>query len=141
MEYKNDKPKLTRIETPGTYGVRVCKIRDDDVSTTQAGAPKIKVLLVTKDSQKITETFFGSTDGALRRVAAFVGVACQQKGLGLPPRDSDGLRAYLDKAAGRWLKVDVVQEEVTFSSGEKKMLCKVTKYHPLVEVKDSAPPF
>ena len=140
MEH-NEKPKLVRISTPGTYAVRVCRVRDEDISTTQAGAPKIKVLMVTKDSQKITDTFFGSTDGALKRAAAFVSTATQQKGLGLPGREADALRAFLDKAAGKWLKVEVIQEEVTFSSGEQKQLCKVTKFHPLVEIQDSAPPF
>lgn len=140
MEH-NEKPKLVRISNPGTYAVRVCRVRDEDISTTQAGAPKIKVLMVTKDSQKITDTFFGSTDGALKRAAAFVSTATQQKGLGLPGRDADGLRAFLDKAAGKWLKVEVIQEEVTFNSGEQKLMCKVTKFHPLVEIQDSAPPF
>jgi hypothetical protein len=30
----------------------------------------------------------------------------------------------------------VVQEEVTFSSGEQKLICKVTKFHPFVNQVD-----
>ena len=124
----NDKPKLTAISSPGDYLVKVCKIRPDDISFTQKGDAKVKVLLTTKDSTKVNDTFFGSTDGALKRAAAFVSTATGKK-VGLPGKSQDELSAFLSQAAGCWLKVTVIQEEVTFSSGEKKLICKVTKFH------------
>ena len=138
MTYPNNnspRPKLTAISSPGEYLVKVCKIRDEDVSFTQKNDAKVKVLLTTKDSQKVNDTFFGSTDGALKRAAAFVGTATGKK-VGLPGRSQDELRAFLSQAEGCWLKVTVVQEEATFSSGEKKMSCKVTKFHPFINQVD-----
>ena len=130
------RPKLTAISSPGEYLVKVCKIRDEDVSFTQKNDAKVKVLLTTKDSTKVNDTFFGSTDGALKRAAAFVGTATGKK-VGLPGKSQDELRAFLGQAEGCWLKVTVVQEEVTFSSGEQKVICKVTKFHPFTNQVDT----
>ena len=116
--------------------MKVCKIRDEDVSFTQKNDAKVKVLLTTKDSTKVNDTFFGSTDGALKRAAAFVGTATGKK-VGLPGKSQDELRAFLSQAEGCWLKVTVVQEEVTFSSGEQKVICKVTKFHPFTNQVDT----
>jgi hypothetical protein len=138
MTYQNNnspRPKLTAISSPGEYLVKVCKIRDEDVSFTQKNDAKVKVLLTTKDSTKVNDTFFGSTDGALKRAAAFVGTATGKK-VGLPGKSQDELRAFLSQAEGYMLKVTVVQEEVTFSSGEQKLICKVTKFHPCVNQVD-----
>ena len=139
MTYQNNnspRPKLTAISSPGEYLVKVCKIRDEDVSFTQKNDAKVKVLLTTKDSTKVNDTFFGSTDGALKRAAAFVGTATGKK-VGLPGKSQDELRAFLGQAEGCWLKVTVVQEEVTFSSGEHKVICKVTKFHPFTNQVDT----
>ena len=140
MSYQNNnnnKPKLTRITQPGDYVVKVCRITDEDVSQTQKGDAKIKVLMVTKDSQKINDTFFASTDGALKRAAAFVSTATGDK-VGLPVRSAEGLRTFLAKAEGKWLKVSVVQEDVTFADGTTKTICKVTKFHPFTSQVDTA---
>lgn len=143
MTYQNNnspRPKLTTISQPGDYLVKVCKIRDEDVSFTQKNDAKVKVLLTTKDSLKVNDTFFGSTDGALKRAAAFVSTATGKK-VGLPGKSQEQLRSFLAQAEGCWLKVTVVQEEVTFSSGEQKVICKVTKFHPFVnQVDPSAEP-
>ena len=41
MTFNNDnRPKLTAIKTPGDYVVKVCRIRDEDISTTQKGDAK-----------------------------------------------------------------------------------------------------
>lgn len=140
MSYQNsnnaNKPKLTPITQPGDYVVQVRRIRDEDVSQTQKGDAKIKVLMTTKDSQKINDTFFASTDGALKRAAAFVATATGQK-VGLPVRSAEGLRTFLAKAEGKWLKVSIVQEDVTFSNGETKTICKVTKFHPFTTQVDT----
>jgi hypothetical protein len=143
MTFNNDnRPKLTAIKTPGDYVVKVCRIRDEDISTTQKGDAKIKVLMTTKDSQKINDTFFASTDGALKRAAAFVGTATGDK-VGLPVRSAEGLKSFLAKAEGKWLKVTVVQEDVTFADGITKTICKVTKFHPFTQQVDTneAPEF
>lgn len=135
MTYQNDntnRPKLTAITIPGDYVVKVCRIRDEDISTTQKGDAKIKVLMTTKDSQKINDTFFASTDGALKRAAAFVGTATGLK-VGLPVRSAEGLKSFLAKAEGSWIKVSVVQEDVTFADGTTKTICKVTKFHPFTQ--------
>lgn len=128
----NPKPKLVAISTAGTYTVRVCKIRDEDVSATQKGDAKIKVLMTTKDGLKINDTFYGSTDGALKRAAAFVNVATGKK-LPLPPREAAGLKAYLDQATGYWITVQIAKEPVTFSNGETKEICKITKFNTAVQ--------
>jgi hypothetical protein len=135
MEF-TPKPKLTAITQPGDYVVIVRRIRDEDVTETQKKDPKIKVLLTTADNQKINETFFGSTPKALGRAQAFVSCATKER-VALPPRDAKGLRDFLSKAEGKMLKVSVVEDEVTFSSGEKKMICKVVRYHPF----DPSPEF
>jgi hypothetical protein len=99
-----NKPKLVTISQPGDYTVRICKIRDEDCTQTQAGAPKIKVLMTTQDGQKINDTFFGSTDGAIRRAYAFVATALNivpdEKGkqpfdstLRLPGKSAEELKA------------------------------------------------
>jgi len=135
MTYQNDnnpKPKLTAITIPGDYVVKVCRIRDEDISTTQKGDAKIKVLMTTKDSQKINDTFFASTDGALKRAAAFVGTATGLK-VGLPVRSAEGLKSFLAKAEGSWIKVSIIQEDVTFADGTTKTICKVTKFHPFTQ--------
>ncbi len=142
MNDNANKPKLVTISQPGEYTVRACKVRPEDCSKTQKGDPKIKVLMVTEDSQKINDTFFGSTEGALKRAAAFVCTATGKK-MGLPPKDEQGLFDYLNKAAGCWLKVTVVQEDVTFADGTTKTICKVTKFHPFTSQVDTteAPDF
>lgn len=136
-DYSN-KPKLVTISQPGDYTVRICKIRDEDCSQTQAGAPKIKVLMTTQDGQKINDTFFGSTDGAIKRAFAFVATATQEKGLKLPGKSAEELRAFLSLAEGKVIKVTVVREDVTFSSGELKTISKVTKFH---SIQQEAPNF
>jgi hypothetical protein len=142
MSHENTpRPKLTAISQPGKYIVRVCKIRAEDISQTQKGDPKIKVLLVTKDNQKVNDTFFGSTDGALKRAAAFVSTATGLRNLGLPGRQAEQLQAFLSKAEGKLLQVEVVQEQVTFSSGETKLICKVTKFFPLPAPEPETPNF
>lgn len=123
-------PKLVSIKEPGDYTVRIRRIRDEDVSQTQKGDPKIKVLLTTADSQKINETFFGSTDGALKRIVAFVSIATGEKNLPTPPKDAESLRKFLAKAEGKFIKVSVIKKEVTFKSGEKQMICSVTRFAP-----------
>jgi hypothetical protein len=128
MEF-TPKPKLTAITQPGDYVVCVRRIRDEDVSHTQNGDPKIKVLLTTSDNQKINETFFGSTDGALQRISAFVGIATKQN-MGKPPRDAEGLRQFLSQAEGKLIKVSVVKKDVTFKSGETRTMCVVTRFMP-----------
>lgn len=142
MSQENNKPKLVTISQPGDYTVRACKLRPEDCSKTQKGDPKIKVLMVTEDSLKINDTFFGSTEGALKRAAAFVSTATGKK-VGLPPRDEQGLFEYLNKAAGSWLKVTVVQEDVTFADGMTRRISKVTKFAPAVRIAPAqeAPPF
>jgi hypothetical protein len=143
MTYNNtNRPKLTAITNPGDYVVKVCRIRDEDISQTQKGDAKIKVLMTTKDSQKINDVFFASTDGALKRAAAFVSTATGQK-VGLPVRSADGLKSFLAKAEGSWLKVTVVKESVTFSDGTTKDICKVTKFHSFTQQVDTteAPEF
>lgn len=138
----NDKPKLVAIKTAGIYTVRVCKIRDEDVTATQKGDPKIKVLMTTKDGQKINDTFYGSTDGALKRASAFVSVATGKR-LPLPPRDAAGLKAYLEQAVGFYISVQVASEMVTFNSGETKEIYKITKFNTAVQAAPAteAPPF
>jgi hypothetical protein len=138
-DYSN-KPKLVTISQPGDYTVRICKIRDEDCSQTQAGAPKIKVLMTTQDGQKINDTFFGSTDGAIKRAYAFVATATQAKDLKLPGKSADELRGFLGLAEGKSIKVTVVREDVTFSSGELKTISKVTKFHKH-SIQQEAPPF
>lgn len=142
MSQDNNKTKLVTISQPGDYTVRVCKLRPEDCSLTQKGDPKIKVLMVTEDSLKINDTFFGSTDGALKRAAAFISTATGKK-LGLPPKTQEGLFEYLNQAAGSWLKVTVVQEDVTFADGTARRISKVTKFHPAVKITPAqeAPPF
>ena len=145
MTYNNqnhNRPKLTAITNPGDYVVKVCRIRDEDISTTQKGDAKIKVLMTTKDSQKINDVFFASTDGALKRAAAFVSTATGQK-VGLPVRSAEGLKSFLSKAEGSWIKVTVVKEDVTFSDGTTKAICKVTKFHAFTQQVDTtdAPEF
>lgn len=142
----NPKPKLVAISTAGTYTVRVCKIRDEDVSATQKGDAKIKVLMTTKDGLKINDTFYGSTDGALKRACAFVSTATGKR-IPLPPKDAAGLKAFLDQATGYWITVQIAKELVTFSSGEAKEICKITKFNTAVQPAASpasapeAPPF
>jgi hypothetical protein len=60
--------------------------------------------------------------------------------VGLPGKSQDELRAFLSQAEGCMLKVTVVQEEVTFSSGEQKVICKVTKFHPFINQVDTTEP-
>ena len=131
-DYTN-KPKLVAITQPGDYTVRIRKIRDEDCTATQKGDPKIKVLMTTQDGQKINDTFYGSTDGAIKRAFAFVATATQEKGLKLPGKTTEELRAFLSLAEGKCIKVTVVQEDVTFSSGEKRTICKVSKFHSIQE--------
>lgn len=142
MTQDANKTKLIPITQPGDYTVRVCKIRPEDCSLTQKGDPKIKVLMTTADSLKINDTFFGSTDGALKRAAAFVSTASGKK-LGLPPKTQQGLLDYLSQATGFWLKVAVVQEDVTFADGTTRTISKVTKFAPAVNTAPAAeaPPF
>jgi hypothetical protein len=142
MSQDTNKTKLVSISQPGDYTVRACKLRPEDCSLTQKGDPKIKVLMVTEDSLKINDTFFGSTDGALKRAAAFVSTATGKK-LGLPPKTQQGLFDYLNQAAGSWLKVTVVQEDVTFADGNTRRISKVTKFSPAVKIAPAqdAPPF
>lgn len=142
MSQDNNKTKLVTISQPGEYTVRVCKLRPEDCSLTQKGDPKIKVLMVTEDSQKINDTFFGSTEGALKRAAAFVSTATGKK-LGLPSKTQEGMFDYLNQAAGSWLKVAVVQEDVTFADGTTRRISKVTKFAPAVKTAPAAeaPPF
>jgi hypothetical protein len=133
MTYDNtNRPKLTAIKTPGDYVVKICRIRDDDISQTQKGDAKIKLLMITNDSQKINDTFFASTDGALKRAAAFVATATGEK-VGLPVRSAEGLRTFLAKSEGKWIKVTVIKENVTFSDGTNKDVYKVTKFHPFIQ--------
>ena len=139
-DYTN-KPKLVTITQPGDYQVRICKIRDEDCTQTQKGDPKIKVLMTTTDSQKINDTFFGSTDGAIKRAYAFVSTATQAKGLKLPGKSADELRTFLALAEGKIIKVTVVREDVTFSSGERKTISKVTKFQSIQQDTPEAPPF
>jgi len=134
----NDKPKLVAIKAAGTYTVRVCKIREEDVTTTQKGDPKIKVLMTTKDGQKINDTFYGSTDGAIKRACAFVSTATGKR-LPLPAKDAVSLKAFLDQAVGFWITVQIAKELVTFSSGEAKEICKITKFNTAVQPTASAP--
>lgn len=137
MTYDNtNRPKLTAIKSPGDYVVKICRIREDDISQTQKGDAKIKLLMITKDSQKINDTFFASTDGALKRAAAFVATATGEK-VGLPVRSAEGLRTFLAKAEGKWIKVTVVKENVTFSDGTNKDVYKVTKFHPFIQQVDT----
>jgi hypothetical protein len=136
-DYSN-KPKLVAISQPGDYTVRICKIRDEDCTQTQAGAPKIKVLMTTTDGKKINDTFFGSTDGAIKRAFAFVATATQEKGMKLPGKTTEELRSFLSLAEGKVIKVTVIQEEVTFNSGEQKTICKVSKFH---SIQQEAPNF
>lgn len=131
MEFNNsNKAKLVTIKEPGDYIVCVRRIRDEDVSATQNGDPKIKVLLTTRDSQKINETFFGSTDKAISRIVAFVAIATKESNLPTPAKDAQSLRSFLSKAEGKLIKVSVVKKEVTFKSGERAEICSVTRYHP-----------
>ena len=142
MDNNPIKPKLVTISQPGEYTVRACKVRAEDCSLTQKGDPKVKVLMVTEDNLKINDTFFGSTEGALKRAAAFVSTATGKK-LGLPPKTQQGLFDYLNQAAGSWLKVMVVQEDVTFADGTARRISKVTKFAPAVKIAPAqeAPPF
>lgn len=142
MENPPNKPKLISISQPGEYTVRACKLRPEDCTLTQKGDPKIKVLMVTDDSLKINDTFFGSSDGALKRAAAFVSIATGKQ-LGLPPKTQEGLFEYLNQAAGSWLKVTVVQEDVTFADGVTRRISKVTKFAPAIKIAPAqeAPPF
>lgn len=139
MNDYNPKPKLVTITQPGDYIVRICKIRDDDCTLTQKGDPKIKVLMTTADGQKINDTFYGSTDGAIKRAFAFVATATQAKELKLPAKDMDSIRGFLALAEGKSIKVTVVREDVTFSSGELKTISKVTKFQK--HIPEEAPPF
>lgn len=138
-DYSN-KPKLVTITQPGDYAVRICKIRDEDCTATQKGDPKIKVLMTTTDGQKINDTFYGSTDGAVKRAYAFVATATQAKELKLPAKDMQSLRGFLALAEGKTIKVTVVREDVTFSSGELKTISKVTKFQKHT-IQQEAPPF
>lgn len=138
-DYTN-KPKLVTITLPGDYIVRICKIRDEDCTDTQKGDPKIKVLMTTQDGQKINDTFYGSTDGAIKRAYAFVATATQAKELKLPAKDKASLRGFLALAEGKSIKVTVVREDVTFSSGELKTISKVTKFQKHT-IQQEAPPF
>lgn len=140
MKDYSNKPKLVTITQPGDYTVRICKIRDEDCSQTQKGDAKIKVLMTTQDGQKINDTFYGSTDGAIKRAFAFVATATQAKELKLPAKDMDSLRGFLALAEGKFIKVTVVREDVTFSSGELKTISKVTKFHKASTTQE-APPF
>lgn len=140
MNDYSPKPKLVAITQPGDYTVRIRKIRDEDCTATQAGAPKIKVLMTTQDGLKINDTFFGSTDGAIKRAFAFVATAlCLVPGedgrlpLKFPGKSTEELRKFLSLAEGKVIKVTVVQEEATFSSGEKRIICKVSKFHSIQE--------
>jgi hypothetical protein len=99
-DYTN-KPKLVAITQPGDYTVRIRKIRDEDCTATQKGDPKIKVLMTTQDGQKINDTFYGSTDGAIKRAFAFVATATQEKGLKLPGKTTEELRGFLSLAEGK----------------------------------------
>jgi len=138
MSQYTNKPKLVTISQPGDYTVRICKIRDEDCTQTQKGDPKIKVLMTTQDGQKINDTFYGSTDGAIKRAFAFVATALcivpDDKGqmpLKFPGKSAEELRKFLSLAEGKTIKVTVVREDVTFSSGELKTISKVTKFHPI----------
>ncbi len=138
-DYTN-KPKLVAITQPGDYTVRIRKIRDEDCTATQKGDPKIKVLMTTQDGLKINDTFFGSTDGAIKRAFAFVATALcvvpDENGrlpLKLPGKSTEELRKFLSLAEGKVIKVTVVQEDVTFSSGEQRTICKVSKFHSIQE--------
>jgi hypothetical protein len=138
MSQYTNKPKLVTISQPGDYTVRICKIRDEDCTQTQKGDPKIKVLMTTQDGQKINDTFYGSTDGAIKRAFAFVATALcivpdenGQMPLKFPGKSEAELRKFLSLAEGKTIKVTVVREDVTFSSGELKTISKVTKFHPI----------
>jgi hypothetical protein len=138
-DYSN-KPKLMPITQPGDYTVRIRKIRDEDCTFTQKQDPKIKVLMTTQDGLKINDTFFGSTDGAIKRAFAFVATALcvvpDENGrlpLKLPGKSTEELRKFLSLAEGKCIKVTVVQEDVTFSTGEKRTICKVSKFHSIQE--------
>jgi hypothetical protein len=138
-DYTN-KPKLVAITQPGDYTVRIRKIRDEDCTFTQKQDPKIKVLMTTQDGLKINDTFFGSTDGAIKRAFAFVATALcivpDENGrlpLKLPGKTTEELRKFLSLAEGKCIKVTVVQEDVTFNSGEKRTICKVSKFHSIQE--------
>ncbi len=141
MKDYSNKPKLVTITQPGDYTVRICKIRDEDCTQTQKGDAKIKVLMTTQDGQKINDTFYDSTEGALKRAFAFVATATQSKELKLPAKGHGcNLRGFLALAEGKMIKVTVIREDVTFSSGELKTISKVTKFHK-ADITQEAPPF
>jgi len=58
-------------------------------------------------------------------------------------KTQQGLLDYLSKATGFWLKVSVVQEDVTFADGTTRTISKVTKFAPAVNTAPAAeaPPF
>jgi DNA polymerase III sliding clamp (beta) subunit (PCNA family) len=54
-----------------------------------------------------------------------------QMPLKFPGKSAEELRKFLSLAEGKTIKVTVVREDVTFSSGELKTISKVTKFHPI----------
>lgn len=126
----NEKQKLRAITTPGEYNVRVCNIKPTDIGQTKKGDPMVKLLMTTQDGQAINERFFASTDGALRRAAAFVSVATGKK-MALPPKDAESFAMFIGKASGNVIRVLVEQKEETWSDGSVRQVLKIAKFMPI----------
>lgn len=129
---ESNKQKLMPIAQPGRYTVRVCKLREDDIGVTSKGDVKVRVLLVTNDSQKINELFYASTEGALKRAAAFVNTATGKRG-GLPPKDRDGFAAFIGQAEGKIIAIDVIEVNETWKDGSQHIVRKVSRFASLQE--------
>jgi hypothetical protein len=129
---ENNKPKLVPIAQPGRYSVRICKLREEDIGVTSKGDAKVRVLLVTNDNQKINELFYASTDGALKRAAAFVNTATGKRG-GLPPKDQAAFAAYIGQAEGKVIAIDVIEVNETWKDGSEHIVKKVSRFASLQE--------
>jgi hypothetical protein len=127
---QNEKKKLRAITTPGEYNVRICNIKPDDVGQTKKGDPMVRLLMTTQDGQAINERFFASTDGALRRAAAFVSVATGKK-MALPPKDAESFAMFIGKASGNVIRVLVEQKEETWTDGTTKQVMKIARFMPI----------
>ena len=129
---ENNKPKLQPISKPGRYSVRICKLREEDIGLTSKNDPKVRVLMVTNDSQKINDLFYASTPGALKRAAAFVGIALG-KPVGMPPKDKDGFAAFIGQAEGKVIAVEVIEVNETWQDGSEHIVRKVSRFESLQE--------
>jgi len=132
MTTENNKQKLIPIAKPGRYSVRVCKLREEDIGVTSKGDAKVRVLLVTSDSQKINELFYASTDGALKRAAAFVNTATGKRA-GLPPKDQAEFAAFIGQAEGKVIAIDVIEVMEKWKDGTERLVRKVSRFASLQE--------